>query len=81
LPLRLSFFGLTNEYMKSVYDQLLYMSAGIAMTFKTNSSISISFYKPFSSYSEVYRLPIGLRKYYYNKMLEEAKKLTTTENK
>lgn len=52
--LRLNSFGLSNEYMKSVYEQFFQL-------------------KYFGSWSliEAYNLPIGLRKWFYERLAKQ----------
>ena len=56
-PLQLNFFGLNDEYIKSVFDQIL----------------DLKYYAGFSIF-ESYNLPIGLRNYYIQKIVEKLEK-------
>lgn len=52
-----TFFGLTHEYVESVYEQFFYM-------------------KYYSNWSlmELYNLPVGLRRWYFEKLLSQKEK-------
>tara|TARA_R100000700_G_scaffold40131_2_gene54863 strand:- start:242 stop:439 length:198 start_codon:yes stop_codon:yes gene_type:complete len=52
-----TFFGLTHEYIQSIYEQFFYM-------------------KYYSNWSlmELYNLPVGLRGWYFEKLLKQKEK-------
>ena len=52
-----TFFGLTPEYMKDVYEQFFYMK------YYSNWTLT-----------EMYNLPVGLRRWYFDKLLEQKQK-------
>lgn len=67
--------------MKQVYKQLFTLVSGFSIPIRSGSKesphLTISFYKPFNSFSEVYSLPIGLRKFFLeqaNNYMEELHK-------
>ena len=49
-----TFFGLTNEYMESVYEQFFFLK-----------------YSGGWSFSEAYNLPIGLRKWFVERLVKQ----------
>lgn len=65
--------------MKQVYKQLFLLVSGYSIPIRSGNkespNLSISFYKPFSSFSEVYSLPIGLRKFFVEEANNYIKKL------
>jgi len=67
--------------MEQVYKQLFTLVSGFSIPIRSGSkespNLTISFYKPFNSFSEVYSLPIGLRKFFLeqaNNYMEELHK-------
>ena len=52
-----TFFGLTPDYLKDVYEQFFYMK------YYSNWSLT-----------ELYNLPVGLRKWYFEMLLEQKQK-------
>lgn len=52
-----TFFGLTPEYMKDVYEQFFYMK------YYSNWTLT-----------EMYNLPVGLRRWYFDKLLDQKQK-------
>jgi len=49
-----TFFGLTNEYMESVYEQFFFLK-----------------YSGGWSFSEAYNLPLGLRKWFVERLMKQ----------
>lgn len=58
--------------MKSVYEKITALLVGIPMYFGE----SLSFYKPFNSFSEVYSLPVMLREWFYTDAIAKSKEIS-----
>lgn len=57
--------------MKNTYEKITTLLVGIPMYFGEG----LTFYKPFSSFSEVYSLPVMLREWFYKDAVEKSKEI------
>ncbi len=58
--------------MKVTYEKITTLLVGIPMYLGD----SLAFYKPFSSFAEVYSLPVMLREWFYVDAFEKTKELS-----